>query len=324
MKNSQAIFHPVAPGIDVIERGWLNANQTILWDADGATIVDSGYHTHAEFTVKLLREHPAHAVGYQRLLNTHCHSDHMGGNAAIVAAFNCEVKVPVGEMRHIVPWDPQNLWLGRTGQSAPPFVPNAVIHPGEIFVEANCVWRAYPAAGHDDDALIFYCQEHGVLITGDALWQSGVGFVWPNNGDQLQSAASRALETLDLIETLQPHTIIPGHGAPFTEGNMQVTLAITNARAKLRVFEKDPQKCARNAARSFIVFNLLQYGKMSWDELIKHIQSTPVYSDLMPFLGSTSSNELANELLTGLIDMGAIIRVNDECGKQVLCATTTA
>ena len=68
--------------IQVFERGWLSSNNVLLSGADGAALVDSGYVTHAPQTLALL----AHALGGRRLarlVNTHCHSDHMGGNRAI-------------------------------------------------------------------------------------------------------------------------------------------------------------------------------------------------------------------------------------------------
>ena len=41
------------------------------------------------------------------------------------------------------------------------------------------LWRAYAAPGHDMDALMFFARDPGILITGDALWEHGLGFVWP-------------------------------------------------------------------------------------------------------------------------------------------------
>ena len=73
------------PEIIVIERGWLSANNVLLFDGDEATLVDSGYVTHAAQTVALLH---AALEGRQlgRLVNTHSHSDHIGGNAAVQRA----------------------------------------------------------------------------------------------------------------------------------------------------------------------------------------------------------------------------------------------
>ena len=45
-------------------------------------------------------------MGVERLINTHCHSDHMGGNAAIASAYGCRITIPAGEVKHVRPWTP--------------------------------------------------------------------------------------------------------------------------------------------------------------------------------------------------------------------------
>ena len=66
----------------VLERGWLSANNILFFDGDDATLVDSGYVTHAEQTVDLVG-HALDGRKLKRLINTHSHSDHIGGNAAL-------------------------------------------------------------------------------------------------------------------------------------------------------------------------------------------------------------------------------------------------
>ena len=99
----------------VLERGWLSANNILFFDGDEATLVDSGYVTHAAQTVDLV----GHALRGRRLktlINTHSHSDHIGGNAALQAAFGCEVMVPAGLHATIADWDEvssaEGSWLG--------------------------------------------------------------------------------------------------------------------------------------------------------------------------------------------------------------------
>ena len=72
------------PGLQVFERGWLSANNILLTDADSSTLIDSGYVTHQDQTLLLLQN----ALGTKpldRLVNTHLHSDHCGGNATLQA-----------------------------------------------------------------------------------------------------------------------------------------------------------------------------------------------------------------------------------------------
>ena len=70
------------PDIRVFERGWLSSNNILLLGQDNTALVDSGYASHAPQTLALV----ASALGdrpLDQLVNTHLHSDHCGGNAAL-------------------------------------------------------------------------------------------------------------------------------------------------------------------------------------------------------------------------------------------------
>ena len=58
-------------------------------------------------------------------------------------------------------------------------------------------WQALAAPGHDPHALLLWCEEEGILISGDALWQNGFGVVFPELAGEPGFHDVRA--TLDLI-----------------------------------------------------------------------------------------------------------------------------
>jgi len=89
--------------IQVIERGWLSSNNVVLHERTSAIVVDSGYGAHAAQTLALL-ERVLAGKEFARLVNTHCHSDHMGGNAAIQKKYGCRTSVPEGEAPLIDRW----------------------------------------------------------------------------------------------------------------------------------------------------------------------------------------------------------------------------
>ena len=78
----------------VFERGWLSANNILFLEGEGATLVDSGYHSHAAQTLALLRQ-GLDGRQLRRLFITHAHSDHMGGNAALQAEYGCRIRLPI-------------------------------------------------------------------------------------------------------------------------------------------------------------------------------------------------------------------------------------
>ena len=69
-------------------------------------LIDSGYTTHAPLTLALLAsERGLGGAPLALVANTHCHSDHVGGNAAIVRRYGCPIAVPEAEAPFVRRWD---------------------------------------------------------------------------------------------------------------------------------------------------------------------------------------------------------------------------
>lgn len=299
-----ATFHSIDSRLTVIERGWLNCNQVVLTSPERNVLIDSGYGRHAQRTIGYVEEALGAGTLHQ-LLNTHCHSDHMGGNRACAQHFGCEVVIPEGEVRHVVPWTEQSCWSEQMDQYAEEFAIDATLVPGDVVHAGGRDWIAVAAPGHDMDALMFFSEEGRILVSGDALWEKGMGFVWPEH----ESAAHRertgfldaARATLDAIEALRPALVIPGHGAPFAE----VSKALAESRSRLDAFARDPAKHARHVVRALFVFSLLDRGAMR-TPVADYIRSVPVYGQMRDgFLGGTN-DELARALVDDLVRAGAI------------------
>ncbi|MCH2220353.1 MAG: MBL fold metallo-hydrolase, partial [Dechloromonas sp.] len=150
---------PILPdSLLVLERGWLSANNILFFEGEQATLVDSGYVTHAGQTVALV----GHALaGRQltRLVNTHSHSDHIGGNAALKAAYDCEIIGPAGLHATIADWDEDALLLSPLGQQSARFQHDSLISAGAEIAMGGLNWQALAVPGHDMEALAYYCPE---------------------------------------------------------------------------------------------------------------------------------------------------------------------
>lgn len=289
----------IPSGITVIERGWLNCNQILLRAKQDVVLIDSGYGRHAGDTLALLKQR----LGQQRitrLINTHCHSDHMGGNAMIARTFRCRITVPEGEARHLKPWNPQALWLKYADQSAPRFEFTDTIKGGQSFSAGGLTWHVHQAPGHDMDALMFWNEKERVLISGDALWQDGMGVVFPTG--EANPALDAAFSTLNLIEKLRPNVVIPGHGAPFSD----VAEAIERSRGRLGAFAADPVKNARHVVKVMLMFNLLERESLRVDSLASYLEKIPVYRDMNERFIQSEYSQLAERTLNDLVKAGAV------------------
>jgi len=293
--------NPILPAsIRVLERGWLSSNNIVLHDdAEAGTVIDTGYVTHGAQTVALVR-HALEGRRLGRLVNTHCHSDHIGGNAALARAFGCTITIPTGEARNVADWDTEALHLDGFGQRCERFAFDSTIAAGDTLRMGGFDWQALAAPGHDMDSLVLYAPEPRLLISADALWENGFGVLFPELYGEPGLAATRA--TLDRIAALDVATVIPGHGAVFSE----VGAALERAYGRLAAFERDPERVVRNALRALIVFYLLDRQAAPLEELAALLDRASFFAMLNARSYRLEPGALAQKLVAELGASGAL------------------
>ncbi len=290
-------------GVHVFERGWLSANN-ILFTAGAKTLmVDSGYCTHSEQTVALV-EGVLEGRPLDFLVNTHLHSDHCGGNAALQLRYTTlQTLIPPGQAAHVTDWDPASLTYQPTGQLCPQFSFSHTLKPGTEIRFGETDWQVYSAPGHDPNSLIFFEPMHRVLISADALWENGFGVVFPEL--EGEKAFDEVDATLDLIEQLNPVTVIPGHGSIFSYS----TDTLEIARRRLDAFSVNPLKHAKHASKVLIKFKLLETQQQSWDEFSSWALNTPYLQQIRSrFFSDVPMNTWIEELCNELCKAGVAAR----------------
>jgi glyoxylase-like metal-dependent hydrolase (beta-lactamase superfamily II) len=280
--------------IQVIERGWLSANNIVLHAQAAATVIDSGYSARAAQTLSLL-EHALKGKPLERLVNTHCHSDHMGGNAAIQRKFRCRTSIPEGEAPLIERWDERELILSAADQRAERFAYDDTFGSGDTLAMGEYEWQVLPAPGHDTHAVMFYSPEVRVLVSGDALWENGFGAVFAQLFGR-DTALAETRETLERVATLDCEIVIPGHGRPFNE----VGAALERAFSRLKGYEEDITRLARHCVKVLFTFALLEKRSMPLADVPAYVARVPILAELNSrYLGMTPAamaEWLANDL----------------------------
>ena len=255
-------------GVQVFERGWLSSNNILFVGDASCALVDSGYSTHSAQTVELVQS----ALGTRSLdllLNTHLHSDHCGGNAALQQAYpELETLIPPGQAALVSVWDAETLTYLPTGQLCPRFKYDGCLLPGAEILLADVMWQIHAAPGHDPHSVVLFEPSSRMLISADALWEKGFGVVFPEL--EGESAFSEVGATLDLIEQLDPRWVIPGHGPVF--GYRSEVLA--RSRERLDAFVKNPARHAHHAAKVLLKFKLLEQQKLPYVDFADWAAST--------------------------------------------------
>ncbi|WP_101047477.1 MBL fold metallo-hydrolase [Macromonas nakdongensis] len=266
------------PGLSVFERGWLSANNVLGLGPEGATLVDSGYASHSDQTLALVDSALA-GRPLARLLNTHLHSDHCGGNAALQARYpGLHTAIPPGEADAVRAWDETRLSYRPTGQTCPRFAIDAVLAPGTEVPLAGLPWQVLAAPGHDPHAVLLFQPDWRVLISGDALWENGFGVVFPEL--EGQRAFDEVGDTLELIAGLRPRTVIPGHGRVFGGDATAVDAALDRARSRLAQFRRAPAQHTAYAAKVLLKFKLMEFRRIARDDFAAWALRTPYLQGL--------------------------------------------
>jgi glyoxylase-like metal-dependent hydrolase (beta-lactamase superfamily II) len=291
-------------GIKVFERGWLSSNNILLVGPDQAALVDSGYATHAEQTVALVRRNLG-GRPLDLLLNTHLHSDHCGGNAALQREFPAlRTMIPPGQADEVARWDTVALTYATTGQVCERFRFDSLLEPGGEVQLGASLWQIHAAPGHDPHSVILFEPASRVLASADALWQNGFGVVFPEL--EGNSAFDQVGATLDLIERLQPRWVIPGHGGVFGSDAGEVTAALARARGRLESFVQDSARHTRHAAKVLLKFKLLELQQVPWRELEDWALRTPFFALMIArYCGKGDARQWLQVLAQELVKAGA-------------------
>lgn len=302
-------------GLVVLERGWLSSNNVLFLPRRGlpATLVDTSYATHAEQSLALVQARLG-PVPLARVVNTHLHSDHCGGNALLQSHYGCETWVPESLVDAVAEWDSARLTYAMTDQRCDAFAATHGLAHGEDLRLGEFRWQTVAVDGHDPDSVVFFQPDSRVLISADALWEDRLAIIFPEiDGRPGFSAARRSLRA---IEALEPRIVIPGHGRPFTD----VAGALGRSRGRLERYEADPQAHLRHAARALAMFHLLERRQRTAGELVAWLASTAIFARIAQgLIGSdVDTYGFAEELLRGLV-RDSLVRI-DEAGDVVTLA----
>jgi glyoxylase-like metal-dependent hydrolase (beta-lactamase superfamily II) len=294
-------------GLTVLERGWLSSNNVLIHPAPGepgAVLVDASHVNHAAQTVALVR-HALAGAPLARIVNTHLHSDHCGGNAALREAFGAPVFVPPGLRRAVQAWDGMVLTYDDIGQRCARFEADGELEAGSVVVAGGRTWEVLAAPGHDPDSVMLFDRAHGVLISADALWEDGLGVIFPELDGR--SGFAEAQDVLALIESLPVRVVIPGHGAPF----MDVAGALARARSRLAAQQADPARHARHAVKVLVKYHLMEEGRESESAFAAWAARTPLLERVWARMGrghADSALQWAQRLADELVASGALAR----------------
>ena len=146
-----------------------------------------------------------------QIVNTHGHYDHIAGNAALVRATNAPLAVH--ELDAPLLYSPQHDFSSLLGLQREPCRPDRLLHDGDTVTVGTLSFQVLHTPGHTPGGICLL--GHGVLFSGDTLFNQGIGRTDLPGGDMETLLRSLEKVVLALEDDL---VVYPGHGPQTTIG----------------------------------------------------------------------------------------------------------
>lgn len=277
------------------QRAFPNANLLLLHGRQPA-LVDSGFVAHAGET---LRWAHAHAGALALVVNTHWHSDHVGGNAALQAA-GAGIAASGPDADAVRRRDPGCCSAQRLDQPVAAYTVDMALEDGQVLTLGQAEWQVVRTPGHTPGHLCLWQPEERLLVTGDAL--SDYDVAWVDLALDGPDAAATALESLQRLHDLQPRVLLPSHGpVPADTGS-----ALATALRRAQRLVDDPDGALWYGARRVLAFALMIKGGIPTEQVEPYLHAREWLVDAARLLGRTPES-LAEELVRGMADSGAVV-----------------
>ena len=195
--------------------GPFSENTYVIYDETlECVVIDPGCSNAAERN-ELLKTINELGLKPVRLINTHCHVDHIPGNPLIANTYNVGLEIHPTEVPVLedAPNFAHIFQIEMSGDQPPV---KAFINEGDIINFGKTKLKALATPGHSPGSLSFYNEVEGYVISGDALFYRSVGrYDLPGaDGNQLlQSITTRLMILPDDVK------VYSGHGPDTTIGS---------------------------------------------------------------------------------------------------------
>lgn len=182
-------------------------------DSQECAIIDPGCYTETErqALINFINEKKLRPV---RLLNTHCHLDHVFGNAFVARTYGLDLEMHRKDLSIL-----QNLSTTAHLYNIPNVEPSPepkVFHEaGDTITFGETSFNVLFTPGHSPGSISFHCDAADFVLCGDVLFERSIGRTDLTGGDMNTLLNSIRQELFPLGDET---VVYNGHGRPTTIG----------------------------------------------------------------------------------------------------------
>ena len=190
-------------------------NTYLLYDGEGSDciIIDPGNNGTAE-NGELMAFITKHQLKVNRLINTHCHIDHVLGNAWVNKQFDVYPEAHRGEIPVLESCERVAQMYGIPYIPSPPIA--SFLQEGDTITLGNQILEVLFCPGHSPASICLYWRNGKLLFAGDVLFHRSIGRTDLPGGNYDTLIESIETKLMSLPDDVM---VYPGHGIPTNIGD---------------------------------------------------------------------------------------------------------
>lgn len=298
-----------------IERTFPSANSVIL-RGERPILIDTGFGSDTAETASMLTREGIEPHNLALIVNTHAHSDHVGGNHFLQTIFNVPIAAHAWDAAMVNRRAKDTCSAEWLDQPIAAYTVTQTLQEGEEITTEAVVMRVLHTPAHTLGHIALYDETAQILISGDVLQAGDVG--WLNPFHEGSSTLDRALEVLERFAGMPIKAAFGGHGGVM----LNPQDAIRDSIRRYSSWLAQPEKQAWHAMKRIFAYCLMLRGGIMEQDVKTYLLKRAWVQDFSLHVFKTRADALSEAILTEMLRSGAAVwkSSNDAASERVLCA----
>lgn len=262
-------------------------------------LIDTGFGSDVKETERLIREAGVSPEELHLIVNTHYHSDHVGGNFYLQQNYGVKIAAHKWEAELINVGDSEACSAEWLDQPVEPYQVDRKLYNNEEIHTGSRTLQVLHTPGHTLGHISLYGPEEKILICGDLFHNNDIG--WLNIFREGVSSIQRSLESLERLSMLPIEKAYSGHG-PQIENPMA---SIDAAKSRFEKWLTMPEKISWHACKRIFSFTLIMKDGLAKEEIDDYLLQCGWFQDFARYSFQVQPEEFTKILLDEMIRSGA-------------------
>ncbi|MGM0556094.1 MAG: MBL fold metallo-hydrolase [Myxococcota bacterium] len=275
-----------------------SANMILLM-GERPILVDSGYIDGVDRTLSMLVDADTQPEDLQIVVNTHYHSDHVGGNHILQSRYGVEIAAHRWDAKLINRQDRHACAATWLSQPVEQYRVNRELSDGDRLSTGSLDFEVLHTPGHTLGHISLYEPDRQLLVCGDLFHDDDVG--WMNPFREGSVSLDLAYESMRRLQKREIMWACSGHGPPMHNP----ARAIEEALERIEFWLERPKRAGWHALKRIFSFALIIEGGLLDENIEPYLLSQPWFRDISEHAFGVDPRDFQSELLEEMLRSGA-------------------